>query len=76
MAGLAAEDRPRAVVALQPRLRGGLTRGIPPAAIDVYGPVLDDGESALLSTDISYSRYRGSSARYSPLPLIVGAARP
>lgn len=40
--------------------------------VDVYGPVLDVGESALLSTNISYSRYRGSNARYSPLPLIVG----
>jgi hypothetical protein len=42
------------------------------SVVDVYGPVLDVGESALLSTDISYSRYRGASARYSPLPLIVG----
>ncbi|WP_343709332.1 hypothetical protein [Mycobacterium sp.] len=49
-----------------------LRAGHPPAAVGVYGPVLDDGESALLSTDISYSRYRGASARYSPLPLIVG----
>lgn len=49
-----------------------LRAGHPPATVDVYGPVLDAAESALLSTDISYSRYRGASAQYSPLPLIVG----
>jgi hypothetical protein len=52
-----------------------LRAGYPPAPVNVYGPVLDAGESALLSTNISYSRYHGSSARYSPLPLIV-AGRP
>jgi hypothetical protein len=41
----------------------------------VYGPVLEPGEQALLSTEISYSRYCGTNARYSPLPLIV-AGRP
>jgi hypothetical protein len=49
-----------------------LRAGHPLTAVDVYGPVLAEGESALLSTDIGYSRYRGSNARYSPLPLIVG----
>ena len=47
----------------------------PPTPVDVYGPVLEPGEHALLSTEIGYSRYCGSNARYSPLPLIV-AGRP
>jgi hypothetical protein len=43
--------------------------------VDVYGPVLEPGEHALLSTEIGYSRYCGTNARYSPLPLVV-AGRP
>jgi hypothetical protein len=52
-----------------------LRAGRPPTPVDVYGPVLEPGEQALLSTEISYSRYCGTDARYSPLPLIV-AGRP
>ena len=67
-----------------PSSSGGTTAGVarrrcgpgtrrPP--VNVYGPVLEPGEHALLSTEIGYSRYCGSNARYSPLPLIV-AGRP
>lgn len=52
-----------------------LRAGLSPAPIDVYGPVLEPGEHALLSTEISYSRYCGTDPDYSPLPLIV-AGRP
>ena len=52
-----------------------LRAGRPPTTVDVYGPVLEPGEQALLSTEISYSRYCGTDARYSPLALIV-AGRP
>jgi hypothetical protein len=52
-----------------------LRAGLPPARVDVYGPVLEAGEHALLSTEIGYSRYCDSNARYSPLPLVV-AGRP
>jgi hypothetical protein len=47
----------------------------PPTPVEVYGPVLEPGEHALLSTEIGYSRYCGIDARYSPLPLMV-AGRP
>ena len=52
-----------------------LRAGRPATPVNVYGPVLEPGEHALLSTEIGYSRYCGSNARYSPLPLIV-AGRP
>lgn len=52
-----------------------LRAGRPPAPIDIYGPVLEPGEHALLSTEIGYSRYCSADADYSPLPLIV-AGRP
>ena len=52
-----------------------LRAGRPPTPVNVYGPVLEPGEQALLSTEISYSRYCGTNASYSPLPLIV-AGRP
>lgn len=52
-----------------------LRAGLPPTPIDVYGPVLEPGEHALLSTEIGYSRYCGTDSGYSPLPLIV-AGRP
>ena len=52
-----------------------LRAGHPPTLIEVYGPVLEPGEQALLSTEIDYSRYCGTDGRYSPLPLIV-AGRP
>jgi hypothetical protein len=48
-----------------------LQAGHPLTPVNVYGPVLEPGEQALLSTEIGYSRYCGSNARYSPLPLIV-----
>ena len=68
----------------QPPSSGGTTVGAarrhcelarPPTPVNVYGPVLEPGEQALLSTEISYSRYCGTNASYSPLPLIV-AGRP
>lgn len=49
-----------------------LRAGRLPSPIDVYGPVLELGEHALLNTEIGYSRYCGIDAGYSPLPLIVG----
>ena len=52
-----------------------LRAGRPPIPVDVHGPVLEPGEQALLSSEISYSRYCGTNARYSLLPLIV-AGRP
>ncbi|GAB4663651.1 hypothetical protein [Mycobacterium avium] len=52
-----------------------LRAGRPPTAIQVYGPVLEPGEQALLSAEIDYSRLCGADGRYSPLPLIV-AGRP
>lgn len=52
-----------------------LRAGRPPTPIEVYGPVLEPGEQALLSAEIDYSRFCGGDGRYSPLPLIV-AGRP
>jgi hypothetical protein len=52
-----------------------LRAGTAPTPVDVYGPVLEPGEYALLNTDIGYSRYCGANARHSPLPLVV-AGRP
>lgn len=49
-----------------------LRAGRPPKPIEVYGPVLEPGEQALLSAAIDYSRFCGGDGRYSPLPLIVG----
>lgn len=52
-----------------------LRAGHPPTPVSVFGPVLEPGEHALLTTDASYSRYHGSNASYSSLPLMV-AGRP
>ncbi|MEE6140637.1 hypothetical protein SKC41_30550 [Mycobacterium sp. 050128] len=52
-----------------------LRAGRPPTPIEVYGPVLEPGEQALLSAEIDYSRLCSGDGRYSPLPLIV-AGRP
>jgi hypothetical protein len=52
-----------------------LRAGRPPTRIEVYGPVLEPGEQALLSTEIDYSRFCSGGGSYSPLPLIV-AGRP
>ncbi len=52
-----------------------LRAGRPPTPIEMYGPVLEPGERALLSAEIDYSRFCGGDGRYSPLPLIV-AGRP
>lgn len=52
-----------------------LRAGRPPTPIEVYGPVLEAGEQALLSAEIDYSRFCAGDGRYSPLPLIV-AGRP
>lgn len=48
-----------------------LRAGRPPIPIQVYGPVLEPGEQALLSAEIDYSRFCGGDGSYSPLPLIV-----
>lgn len=52
-----------------------LAAGRTPTPVAVYGPVLERGEHALLSTDIGYSRYCAANPQYSPLPVIV-AGRP
>jgi hypothetical protein len=52
-----------------------LRAGRVPTPVAVYGPVLEPGEQALLSTEIDYSRFCGGDGSYSPLPLIV-AGRP
>src|SRR6516164_8549360 len=45
-----------------------LRAGRPPTPIEVYGPVLEPGEQALLSAEIDYSRFCSGDGRYSPLP--------
>ncbi|ASL12476.1 MULTISPECIES: hypothetical protein [Mycobacterium] len=52
-----------------------LRAGRAPTPVQVYGPVLEPGEQALLSAEIDYSRFCGGDGRYSPLPLMV-AGRP
>lgn len=52
-----------------------LRAGRPPTPIEVYGPILEPGEQALLSTEVNYSRFCGDDGQYSPLSLIV-AGRP
>ncbi|WP_204815295.1 hypothetical protein [Mycobacterium riyadhense] len=52
-----------------------LRAGRPPSPIEVYGPVLEPGEQALLSAEIDYSRFCAGDRSYSRLPLIV-AGRP
>ncbi|MDV6979139.1 hypothetical protein [Mycobacterium intracellulare] len=52
-----------------------LRAGQLPTPIEVYGPVLEPGERALLSAEIDYSRFCDGDGGYSPLPLIV-AGRP
>lgn len=52
-----------------------LRAGRPPTPIEVYGPVLEPGEQALLNAEIDYSRFCGGDGSYSPLPLLV-AGRP
>ncbi|TDL03255.1 hypothetical protein [Mycobacterium paragordonae] len=48
-----------------------LQAGLPPTPVSVFGPVLRAGELALLNVEVGYSRYSGSKASYSSLPLIV-----
>ena len=48
-----------------------LARGVGPAAIDVYGPVLEVGEEAVLSADLSCSRLYGGDGRYRKADLLV-----
>lgn len=57
------------------RCAAALRAGVPPAPVDVYGPVLHPGEHAVLTTEASYARYCGTPAHFSPLPLLV-AGRP
>lgn len=52
-----------------------LRAGQPSTPIEVYGPVLEPGEQALLNAEIDYSRFCAGDGSYSPLPLIV-AGRP
>ena len=48
-----------------------LARGIAPPAIDVFGPVLDQDEEAVLSADMHYSRQYGGDGRYQKADLLV-----
>lgn len=48
-----------------------LALGVAPPAIDVYGPVLEDGEEAVLSADLSYSRLYGGDGRYRKADLLM-----
>ena len=48
-----------------------LARGIAPPAIDVYGPVLDQDEEAVLSADMHYSRQYGGDGRYQKADLLI-----
>lgn len=41
-----------------------LTSGIAPPTLDIWGPVWEPGERAVLTTDISYSRLYGGSGTY------------
>lgn len=52
-----------------------LHAGIQPTPVSVFGPVLEPGEHALLTAEAAYSRYCGTKASYSSLPLVV-AGRP
>lgn len=52
-----------------------LRAGQLPPTVEVYGPVLEPGEAALLTAEVGYRRCCGSDARYSPLPMVV-AGRP
>lgn len=57
------------------RCAAALRAGQPPTPVSMYGPVLTPGEQAWLNVDVDYSRYCGTAASYSSLPLIV-AGRP
>lgn len=57
------------------RCAAALHAGLPPTPVNVYGPVLEPGESALLTANVSYTRYCEMSASYSSMPLVV-AGRP
>jgi len=48
-----------------------LRTGQPLPTIEVFGPVLEPGEHALLSADIGYSRRYGSDAQYEAAPLVL-----
>lgn len=41
-----------------------ISTGVAPPTIDIWGPVWEPGEHAVLSTDISYSRLYGGSGTY------------
>lgn len=53
------------------RCAAALRSGHPPAPVSVYGPVLEPGEQALLTTEAGYMRYCKAKGSYSTLPLIV-----
>jgi hypothetical protein len=48
-----------------------LWAGIPLPSINVYGPVLDAGERAYLSSEATYSRYTAGNASYHPVNFVV-----
>ena len=48
-----------------------IARGIDPPAVDVFGPVLDQDEEAVLSADMTYSRQYGGDGRYQKADLLV-----
>jgi len=48
-----------------------LARGVDPPAIDVFGPVLDQDEEAVLSTGMHYSRQYGGDGCYQKADLLI-----
>jgi hypothetical protein len=48
-----------------------LIAGGHPPVIDVFGPVLERDEHALLSADVAYSRHYGTDAEYQPAPVVL-----
>jgi hypothetical protein len=48
-----------------------LRTGQPPPTIQVFAPVVEPGEHALLSADIGYSRRYGADTEYQPAPLVL-----
>jgi hypothetical protein len=54
-----------------------LVAGGRPPVIEVYGPVLEHNEYALVTTDVDYSRHYGTDAQYQSAPLVlVGGPAP
>ncbi|MDP7707177.1 MULTISPECIES: hypothetical protein [Mycobacterium] len=52
-----------------------LHAGLSPTPVSVFGPVLEPGETALVTASVGYARFCGTNANYTSMPLIV-AGRP